>query len=496
MENQEAEEAPNQHQRLIEQLDLKKAELDAYRPLPAETLKKIRSRIDFEWNYHSNAIEGNRLDENETRLLLSRGLTAQGKPLKDHLDIQGHKEAIEILEEYIQNKNELSNYFIQYLHQTLLKEPYEVEAIDTEGNRVMRMISIGKYKKFPNNVKTQSGSIFHFTPPEFVDSEMVDLIDWYREAENKIMTNESLALHPVDLASELHYRFVRIHPFDDGNGRMARLLMNFCLMRLGFPPAVIESENKQRGAYYEALSIADETGNLQTLALLVGKAALKTLDLSLAAARGESIGNQDDWKRKLKLVGLEYKSLPEEEIKKIDKLLFEARLSDSFIPLLKELDQVAQGFSDFFESIHSVCYTDRITAVQLWQSFDLLLLNERPTSAPYMEIDKISIGFFEKFIENEEYKDRHTCIEYRGVFHRVKKFYSLYGMDIHFKILLEDYSYRIMSVKKSTEHGSMSHELLNIPHIRPLTPDEINKIASAMGQYLTDMLEDLLKGPM
>src|SRR5450432_2228970 len=111
------------------------------------------------------------------------------------------------------------------------------------------MIDIGDYKKYPNSVVLPNGEIFHYTSPEETPIRMGELIDWFRTAE------KSGKLHPVELAAQLHYRFVCIHPFDDGNGRLSRLLMNYVLLKNGLPPAIIRSDDKK--AYLFALNQAD-----------------------------------------------------------------------------------------------------------------------------------------------------------------------------------------------------------------------------------------------
>ena len=211
----------------LEDITRLREELDALRPLPSDVLAQIEQKLRLEANYNSNAIEGNTLTYGETRSLILHGLTAHGKPLRDHLDIEGHDTAVKAIEDAISDDRELNEVFIRNLHRILLKEPYEKEAKTPEGQRVIRIISIGDYKTAPNNVTTSTGETYYFTPPDQVKSAMGDLIDWYR-------TKEREREHPIIIAATFHYRFVRIHPFDDGNGRMARLLMNMILIKHGY----------------------------------------------------------------------------------------------------------------------------------------------------------------------------------------------------------------------------------------------------------------------
>jgi len=226
-----------------------KSELDKLRPIGAEQEAIIMQKFRLDWDYHSNHLEGNSLTYGETKALILFGITAQGKPLQDHLEITGHDEAIKWVTEIVKGDYPLTETFIRELHVLLLKEPYEVNAITPDGNPTKKRIEIGKYKSVPNHVKTRTGEIFRFATPEETPAEMHDLIEWYRQK------REAQDINPVILAAEFHYKFIRIHPFDDGNGRVARILMNFILMQDGFPPAIIKTEDK--GNYYAALQQAD-----------------------------------------------------------------------------------------------------------------------------------------------------------------------------------------------------------------------------------------------
>ena len=273
-------------------IDRLKADLDKLRPLKTDVLASIEQKLRFESNYHSNAIEGNTLTLGETRNLILHGLTARGKPMRDHLDINGHDSAVKSVEDAISNKYELTEVFIRNLHRILLKEPYRVEAIDQDGRPVTRTISIGDYKTSPNNVRTSTGETYYFTPPEQVKPAMSDLIDWYR-------AQEGHAEHPIIIAATFHYRFVRIHPFDDGNGRIARLLMNMILIKHGYTVALIRQEDRDQ--YLRQLEQADKTENLSEFIDYIANCCEYSLNLHLKAARGEPIEDFADIDREITL---------------------------------------------------------------------------------------------------------------------------------------------------------------------------------------------------
>ena len=277
---------------ILEEIDLLKKELDALRPLPSDVLGRIGQKLRIEWNYHSNAIEGNSLTLGETRSLILHGLTAQGKPLRDHLDIEGHDEAVKAIEEAVKSDEAFNQVFIRNLHTVLLKEPYETAAVTPDGQRVKRRIAVGAYKTQPNNVQTSAGETYYFTPPEQVQSAMSDLVDWYRKREDE-------GEHPVITAATFHYRFVRIHPFDDGNGRMARLLMNMILMKHGYTVALIPRE--ERDQYVNTLERADQSEDLTEFISYIAACCEYSLNLHLRAARGEDIEDVEDIDKEIAL---------------------------------------------------------------------------------------------------------------------------------------------------------------------------------------------------
>jgi len=265
---------------LIQHIDALRAEIDALRPIDAEQEGRVMQMLRLDWNYHSNAIEGNTLTLGETRAFLLHGITAQGKPFRDYLDIKGHNEAIAYLEQIVRGQEPLTEVVIRELHRILLVEPYDVDAVTADGRPTRRRIAIGQYKTAPNHVRTSTGEVHYYATPEETPAQMGDLMAWYRHEA------QSSALHPLLLAAIFHYRFVAIHPFDDGNGRMARLLMNLLLMQHGYVPIVIRLES--RGDYLLALETAD-AGDLTDFVALVGEALLRSLDLYLKAARRESL---------------------------------------------------------------------------------------------------------------------------------------------------------------------------------------------------------------
>ena len=167
----------------------------------------------MDWNYNSNAIEGNQVSRGETQLFLEHGLTAKGKPFKDYLDIRGHDEAISFLKDLVNRREQLTEAVIRELHKILLVEPYKMPSETPDGKKSTKIVRLGEYKSLPNHVRTPNGSIHHYASPEETPAMMGDLMRWYREQ------MDAAELHPVIIAALFHHRFTVIHPFDDGNAR-------------------------------------------------------------------------------------------------------------------------------------------------------------------------------------------------------------------------------------------------------------------------------------
>lgn len=279
--------------KLIQDCKLLKAKLDSLRPIKKEDEIRIMQKFRLDWNYHSNHLEGNSLTYGETKALILHGITAQGKPLKDHFEVTGHNDAISWVLGLVNQDRQLSENFVRELHALILKESYEVDAITPEGLPTKKTVKIGEYKTTPNHVKTKTGEIFRFTTPEDTPIEMSELIDWYNQESVK------KEVDPILLASKFHYRYIRIHPFDDGNGRTARIIMNFILLRFGYPPVIIKTEDKND--YFASLQQAD-VGIIKPFFEYIAKNLKHSLEIMIAGAKGESIEEKDDIEKEISLL--------------------------------------------------------------------------------------------------------------------------------------------------------------------------------------------------
>lgn len=236
------------HDRILE----KKKRLDAHRPLPASRMRKIQRQMEIEYIYNSNAIEGNTLKLRETQLVLEEGVTIRGKSLREHLEVRNHPKAIEYIESLTHRNLRAEDILI--LHRVVMK------GIEDDA---------GKFRVMEVRI---AGADFIPPPAHEVRYLVAELIDWHNQNPDE--------LRPIELASILHHKFASIHPFRDGNGRVARLLMNLTLTRSGYPMTVVL--NVDRKKYYDALKKADQ-GNPGTFVNFVAAAVERSLDLYLRA---------------------------------------------------------------------------------------------------------------------------------------------------------------------------------------------------------------------
>lgn len=224
-------------------LDQLKEKLDSYRPLDKGVLENLHEDLVLRWTYNSNAIEGNTLTLKETKVALE-GITVGGKSLREHFEAVNHKEAIYYVEQLVKDCSPLTQFQIKSLHQLILKN------IDDKN--------AGTYR---NSNVTIAGA--DHLPPDYalVQQEMDAFIEWYNGAAQR--------MHAVERAARVHCDFVKIHPFVDGNGRTARLMMNLELMKSGFPATVLSVA--RRLEYYQALENAHVKNDYSAFLILISE---------------------------------------------------------------------------------------------------------------------------------------------------------------------------------------------------------------------------------
>ncbi|MEA3423182.1 MAG: Fic family protein [Bacillota bacterium] len=234
-------------------IDELKRRIDSYRPLPINVAKSLHDKLIVEWTYNSNAIEGNTLTMSETKVVLE-GITIGGKSVVEHLETINHREAILFIEDMISDEEQLTEWNLKNIHTLILKE------IDNDNS--------GKYRK--ENVLISGAK---HIPPNYYE------LDYLMQKLIKEYQNEWHEYHPVIKATLLHGEFVKVHPFIDGNGRTARLLLNFELMKYGYTPIIIK--NERRAEYYDVLDLAHTTMDYGPFISLVSEFVIESEELWL-----------------------------------------------------------------------------------------------------------------------------------------------------------------------------------------------------------------------
>ncbi len=232
------------------QIDRKKKELDSKRPLTEGEVARLNEEFIVEYTYNSNAIEGNTLTLRETDLVL-RGLTVDNKPLKDHMEAVGHKEAFDFVSDLVRKKEPISEKIIKQIHYLVLADKKEDR---------------GVYRKVPVHIM---GAKHEPVQPYLIEPKMEQLLQDFEKNDEHIITK----------LARFHIEFEGIHPFIDGNGRTGRLLINLELMKAGYPP--IDIKFTDRLAYYNAFDEYYEKHNLSAMEDLLAKYVNSRLDMYL-----------------------------------------------------------------------------------------------------------------------------------------------------------------------------------------------------------------------
>ena len=329
-------------------------EWKALQPLKPENQERFDKKVRLDWNYHSNKIEGNTLTYGETELLLVFGRYDGGHLKRDYLEMQAHDIAINKVKEFAKDRDRnLTEADIRGLNKIILKEPFWSQAQAPDGTPTQKKIIPGQYKEQPNHVKTATGEIFKFAEPHEVPLKMDELMKWF----HKEMKHPTLPI--ASFLAELHHRFILIHPFDDGNGRVVRLLVNYVLLRLGYPPLVVKSSDREN--YLIAINKAD-TSDMDAFAIYLGKALIFWLELGIKAAKGEDISEADDVDKEVDLFIREQKS----------KGLNEYFSKESAINLIDNLSEVLfDTFKNKFKSFDKLFHSMEISQIIKTECLDV-----------------------------------------------------------------------------------------------------------------------------
>lgn len=250
---------------VLDTLSVKKQKLDSFRPLPNALLSNLEEWFDIELTYTSNAIEGNTLTRAETALVVEKGITVQGKSLKEHLEATNHAEALDYIKTLVGNN---------------------IKNIDESIIREINRIILSKIEEYTGGIyRAQSarikGSATILPNPAKIPHLMAEFATWLQSSNLDNI---------VKIAADVHYKLVSIHPFSDGNGRTSRLVMNLILMQAGFPPAIIRNED--RAAYINSLEKAQTGGNMADFYQVIFDSVDRSIDIYLEALEPERESRQ------------------------------------------------------------------------------------------------------------------------------------------------------------------------------------------------------------
>lgn len=419
-------------------------EWQSLQPLKESDQIRLDQKFMLEFNYNSNHIEGNTLTYGQTEMLLMFGKVVENANMKDLEEMKASNVGLKMVKDMALDKEQpLSEYFIRTLHHTLLREDYTVYRQLPDGTTTSYIVHAGQYKTRPNSVITATGERFEYASPEETPALMNDLLQWYNEAETRGN------LSPIELAALFHYRYIRIHPFEDGNGRVSRLIVNYILYRHGYPMIVVKSADKDN--YLTALNRCDvavgpipsdgahaDLSQITPFVEYLSKCLERALNVSIKAAKGESIEDTDDWRKNLKLKYRDKINKPEvtEEISK--------KIQEDYSCLLKQIDNELSEFYSIFTSVQ-------------WE----------PGVAKYEEINN-------SFVANINFYKEFSIIES--------------GITIQPILTIQQFIYKI-EIILITSRGKSSLYKKELSYMESITEQDRVDIINIIGRYLNMFIE-------
>lgn len=342
-------------------------EWKALQPLKPEDEQRLNRKFMLEFNYNSNHLEGNTLTYGQTKLLLMFGETSGSASLKDYEEMKAHNVGLEMTKrEALDKERPLTEQFIRELNRTILVQNYWKDAKTPIGEKTRMEVKVGTYKTRPNSVITATGEEFRYAGPEETPAFMTSLLSWYNEEAAKAI------ISPIELAALLHYRYIRIHPFEDGNGRIARLLLNYVLHRNGYPMMIINAEDKQN--YLRVLHQSDvavgltpsdganaSLTDIQPFVEYIRDCVEQALLMGIKAAKGESIEDKDDFEKELAVL---QRQMRKEEVKgdtpeRSVEMVLDV-LEKVYKPFARKLDEAVAAAEHFFTSIERNVETQQV----------------------------------------------------------------------------------------------------------------------------------------
>jgi Fic family protein len=448
----------------LRKIDELQSKINSHGKLSNDILNKINYKFRLDWNYHSNAMEGNSLTKEETRSVMINNITVEGKPLKDVIEIKGHDEIITSILKIGKGEQRISEKRIKEIHKAIMHEDDPKQAQ-----------KIGEWKTKENHIINYKGEKYDFTPPADVPEAIHQLLNWLNAKYDQVISNRKTAVYPL-LAFEFHLRYVTIHPFYDGNGRTSRILTNLILIMFGYPPVIVKVSDKDTYNRYLA-DIQGYGGNHDLFYEFMCKLLVKSQELVLTAIEGGDIDEPDDLDKKILLLEKELSGIDSSN-EMVDKFgpdvflkIYDGWLTD----LLNSVIPTIQKFNKFFTGIkHSISIglastdfgdedADRVIKI-LRAKMEGFLYQYNPSSLVFTF--ESNYGSFAKG--------------------GVKTFGCKFDVIIHFEYL--NYSVLANEFKDNGLNGPMPI-ISNRPLSQPMTKEEINNFNKSFGETIFNFID-------
>ncbi|MEQ8906408.1 Fic family protein [Ekhidna sp.] len=435
----------------------------------AEKRKELFDKYRLLWNYHSNHIEGNTLTYGETQLLLLKDRVSGNHEHRFIKEMKAHDLAVEMIYERVGDKDrELTETDIRQLNKIILVEPFWKRAGTIDGQPTRKVIQPGEYKSTPNSVLQKDGNIHEYVAPEETPALMKELFDWYRTNMNE---------DSIVLAALVHHRFTEIHPFDDGNGRLARLWMNYIIQRAGFPPVIIPTEKKEQ--YLNALTKADH-GEYEDFISFIAEEVIWSVQLAMKAAKGESLKEPNDLDKRLAVIKREIDAEDDEnEIKRLTQVSLEDTLELFGFQLLDSLTDTLIKLNSFYDKPEhrlGINIDGQSTSLPVGGKF------------PRNELRKFMDEYFEK--DHRDYLNEVKLSLQTNYGMYIKGGINSFGCSYRVELNFTSHYYQLAISEFDPEaQGQNLKEYTKRLLHKPLLEEEIEQIAMDFGETLVNHLE-------
>lgn len=442
-------------------------EIAAVGPLDPDVRRRIDYKFRLDWNYHSNNIEGGTLTVAETKSIMLGHVTVEDKPLKDILEMRGHDQTVKTVMAIGKGDVQLSEKRIKEIHAAIIHE--EEPSLKS---------SLGKWKTLANEIKNpRKGLVYRFVEPEEIPDAVHKLLDWFKAESEKLQKGRSEYPAPR-LAFEFHLRFLTIHPFHDGNGRVGRILLNLILISLGYPPIIISDADKPQ--YEDLLTEIQVNGAPQSdLWVFLGRLLIRSLELVKRAIDGEDLYSNPDHKllhinQQLSLIDSSNRTL-----NSIDRDVYLTHVEGWVIPLLDLVHSKFKKTEHLFKT------------ADFRQQIEIKLFEARSRSTTITFDPEAITRYLESFKRSEQAKILSSSFRFICMLNSLKA-----GGELTFSmttVLVLRFDHQKFDLQFENDYGDPSRprgvHLLSRSITKQVAASELEGIASAAFSSLIDSIE-------